>query len=573
MKIYPKEPNTSLNPEFAKKLRESENVLQYTLQLPFDKIKTPKFTDCPSAESLSDFFETLGESIYKECNYLFNQNNPNIFGSKTANVDDLSILSTKNAFWEHIFMQDMILSSFDKLRKLIGGNIPLTSYSFTKLFNYTNDGRTPLNTKFHGLDYLTEATDKQHLSIDTDKNSIIMKEILSAICNTTELSPTGSNIEKNLHNKFKILKDFSLSSLTLNLYDEEPIATDDKDCLLNLNMMEFFQLILSRRKLEEIQGFNICPIINIHKENKKFQFSDYNNYIQCVIYLLSQCKIESLDKYIACEMIEPIAEHNLSLSDKIYLRYQIEKIFAPIMIDSMYQNIANTIHTHNALNDQATINRLSSCFSLPNVFTRHYILQMAVDTLTKHSDEGLGDSYFFQKYIEVPTAAMTRVYNSVDPFRTHNALSIWLERYESFVKYLSHMLMPVYENLYFIKLWHSIKTTYPEKNEAECIVALYKLLRQYLNNEDCVQKLLSTEETFLEKEENKEKKDKKNNFLPSFFLHKKKNISLYHQCILSQNITSKQEAIPEFLSLKYLNQYAPNPTDNIQSFYIRSFMN
>ena len=57
MKIYPKEPNTSLNPEFAKKLRESENVLQYTLQLPFDKIKTPKFTDCPSAESLSDFFE------------------------------------------------------------------------------------------------------------------------------------------------------------------------------------------------------------------------------------------------------------------------------------------------------------------------------------------------------------------------------------------------------------------------------------------------------------------------------------------------------------------------------------
>lgn len=586
MKEYPKEPNTSLNPEFAKKLRESENVLQYTLQLPFDKIKTPKFTDCPSAESLSDFFETLGESIYKECSYLFNQNNPNVFGSKTANVDDLSILSTKNAFWKHIFMQDMILSSFDKLRKLIGGNIPLTSYYFTKLFNYTNDDNTPLNTKIHGLDYLTGATDKEHLNIDTNENSIILKESLSAICSTTDLSPTGSNIEKNLHNKFKILKDFSLSSLTLNLYDEEPIATDDKDCLLNLNMMEFFQLILSRRKIEEIQdfntcpdkikeiqGFNICPIINIHKENKKFQFSHYNNYIQCVIYLLSQCKIESLDKYIACEMIEPIAEHNLSLSDKIYLRYQIEKIFAPIMIDSMYQNIANTIHTHNALNDQATINRLSSCFSLPNVFTRHYIFQMAVDTLTKHSDEGFGDSYFFQKYIEVPTAAMTRVYNSVDPFRPHNALSIWLERYESFVKYLSHMLMPVYENLYFIKLWHSIRSTYPENNEAECIVALYKLLRQYLNNEDCVQKLLSTEETFLEKEENKEKKDKKNNFLPSFFLHKKKNISLYHQCILSQNITSKQEAIPEFLSLKYLNQYAPNPTDNIQSFYIRSFMN
>jgi len=586
MKEYPKEPNTSLNPEFAKKLRESENVLQYTLQLPFDKIKTPKFTDYPSAESLSDFFETLGESIYKECSYLFNQNNPNVFGSKTANVDDLSILSTKNAFWEHIFMQDMILSSFDKLRKLIGGNIPLTSYYFTKLFNYTNDGSTPLNTKIYGLDYLTGATDKEHLNIDTNENSIILKESLSAICSTTDLSPNGSNIEKNLKKKFEILKEFSLNSLILNLHDEKPIATNNKGCLLNLNIMEFFQLILSRRKIKEIQdfntcpdkikeiqGFNICPIINIHKENKKFQFSHYNNYIQCVIYLLSQCKIESLDKYIACEMIEPIAEHNLSLSDKIYLRYQIEKIFAPIMIDSMYQNIANTIHTHNALNDQATINRLSSCFSLPNVFTRHYIFQMAVDTLTKHSDEGFGDSYFFQKYIEVPTAAMTRVYNSVDPFRPHNALSIWLERYENFVKYLSHMLMPVYENLYFIKLWHSIRSTYPEKNEAECIVALYKLLRQYLNNEDCVQKLLSTEETFLEKEENKEKKDKKNNLMPSFFLHKKKNTSLYHQCILSQNITSKQEAIPEFLSLKYLNQYAPNPTDNIQSFYIRSFMN
>ena len=109
--------------------------------------------------------------------------------------------------------------------------------------------------------------------------------------------------------------------------------------------------------------------------------------MQCVIYLLSQCKIESLDKYIACEMKEPITEHNLSLSDKIYLRYQIEKIFAPIMIDSMYQNIANTIHTHNALNDQATINRLSSCFTLPNVFTRHYIFQRLLirwqNTVTK----------------------------------------------------------------------------------------------------------------------------------------------------------------------------------------------
>lgn len=575
MEKYPKIPNTSLIPKFSEKLIESENVLRYTLQLPFDKIETPDFKDCSSPESLSDLLEALGESIYNECSYLFNQNNPNVFGYKTSDVNDLSVLSTKNAFWKHLFKQDMILSSFDKLRKLIGGSISINSYFFTKLLNYTNDDSTPLNITLHGLDYLTGATDKKYLNIETDKNSIILREKLSSIHNIADLSPTASNIKLNLQNKFKILKGFALNSLILKLHNTEQYAINIKDCLLYLNMMEFFQLILTHRKeeIEKIPNFNISPIINIHKENKKFYPSNYNNYIQCVIYLLSQCQVTSLDKYITNNMKEPITEHNLSLSDKIYLRYQIEKIFAPIMIDSMYQNIADTIHTHNALNDQATINRLSSCFSLPNVFTRHYIFQMAVDTLIKHSDKGFDDSYFFQKYIENSNAIITKVYNQEDPFRPHKALSIWLDRYESFVKYLSHMLMPVYENLYFIKLWHSIRTTYPEKNEAECIVDLYKLLRQYLNNEACVQKLLSMEETFLKGEKNEENKDSKNNLIPSLFLHNDLNVSLYHQCALSQNITSKQEPIPDFLSLDYLNQYASNPTDKIQSFYIRSFTN
>ena len=599
MKTLFKEADSLYMPQLIKQTIEAENVLRYTLQLPLDDIETPEPPIFPSTNSnaethsefsnvLANFFDNIGESIYNNCGYLFNYHNANVFGCKTDNVNDLSMLSTKNIFWQHIFTQDMILSLYDKLRKLIGANYSLKICSFTKLINYTISESSYINTKYHGFDYLTGCADiipQNCVELKGDANNNIITDKITPVLSKEDWCRHAGNIRSRLIDKSNQLEDYFnfqclIPDIPIPESESDSAQKDiiDKAPSLYLNALELYQLILTPRDSNNVTfKTGINPVINSHKESKAFRSSDYKKYIHCISHLLSQSKIEDLDKNINYVPEENIPEHNLALSDKIYLRYQIEKVFAPMMIDCMYRNINLTANTFNALNDQATINRLSSCFTLPNVFTRHYIFQMAVDTLTKHSENGFDDSYFFSKYVSAPTAIVTKIHDSVDPFRSHKAVSVWLNRYESFVNYLAHMLLPIYENIFFIKIWHCIRAKYPDRNEAECIVYLYKLLSQYLNNTDCVQKLFSTEETFWkvgkDLRQSNPKLKPEHILRPSFIPDKDINTKLYHQCILSQKITSKQEPIPEFLNLKYLNQYAPSPNENIQSFYIRSFMN
>lgn len=566
----------------SNQITEAENVLRYTLQLPLKNINVPEMPDIPSdnsnsweasniSKNLNDYFNIIGESIYDEFGFLFNYHDGNVFGCKTDNTSNLSILSSKYFFWKHIFKQDMIFSLFIKLRNLLTSKIYLTPYKFFKLANYTlsNDELAlSANQKCHGFDYLMEYTDQNQ--------SVTIKNNISPLIDTAEISPQSSNVQKGVLIKLRKLQPyFNLKNL-LPFYPHTDISAD-LNPLLCLSMIEFSQFLLCPKR-KGIINFNIYPIINSHKEGTSFTLSRYEKYVQSISHLLSQIRIESIDQYINYERDDNIPKHCLSLSDKLYLRYQIEKLFAPVMIDCMYRNIKRTENTSNALDDQATINILSCCFNLPNVFTRQYLFQMAVDTLIYQTDTGFADSYFFTKYITEPTAIMLKARNRVDPLRLHDTLNTWIDRFKSFTNYLSHMLLPIYENLYFVTIWNSIRSRYPNKNETECIIHLYKLITQYLNNEDYVHILFSTEKTFWQITKDSYQSQDKSNLKPehilkpNFIADNSINCRLYHKCILSHCIAAKQTSAPEFLTLQYLNQYASNPMEHIDSFYIRSFI-
>ena len=158
----------------------------------------------------------------------------------------------------------------------------------------------------------------------------------------------------------------------------------------------------------------------------------------------------------------------MSLSDKIYLRYQIEDIFSPVMIDCIYRNIFPTVATSFSMDDQATINLLSSCLTLPNVFTRQYIFQMGMDTIIKHPDYDFGASDFFSQYQIDTRAIVISARTKTNYLRRQMNLSIFLNQYVNFVNYLGHMLLPVYENYFLILLWNSVRNTFPEFSSFIC---------------------------------------------------------------------------------------------------------
>lgn len=112
----------------SNQITEAENVLRYTLQLPLKNINVPEMPDIPSdnsnsweasniSKNLNDYFNIIGESIYDEFGFLFNYHDGNVFGCKTDNTSNLSILSSKYFFLETYFQTGYDLFFIHKIKK------------------------------------------------------------------------------------------------------------------------------------------------------------------------------------------------------------------------------------------------------------------------------------------------------------------------------------------------------------------------------------------------------------------------------------------------------------------------
>lgn len=569
--------------QLLSEIQEAQSVLRYTLQIPYtDQIGT--LPDMPGLTSnqqsptkflneLNSFIDSICNSILKDCFFLFNYGDSNIFGYKENNCSDLSVLSLHSHFWEHAFKQDMLLSAFVKLRKIIGENIILTTYQLPQFSNFTNDAENEPNSWdniHHGLDYLTgwaNAALKPYLNIVDTEDTFTIKKNQKPTLSSDDTSSKAPNHYRRIKNIEKKLRS-NFNTQALYLY---PYKTQNRENRLKaLSVFEFYQFMVYQNY--SALSYSILPIINSHEEERPFSTSTYKKYSKSISNLLSSITIEPLDRNIHYETTkDTYIEHRLSLSDKIYLRYQIEKVFSPIMIDCMYENIEPTIKTTFALDDKATINRLSSCLCLPNVFTRQYIFQMAIDTIIKHNDKDFGDSDFFTIFQKDHTSIMNMARPKVNYLAQQNKLSIWLGRYCNFVNYLAHMLLPVYENYFFVLLWDAVCKKFPEKSKSQCIIYLYELLRYFFNNEDCVTNLLSTEDIILSSQL-KNYKLKPEHILHPSFARNDVNTQLYQSCLLSQNLLKRTNPVPDFLNLQYLNSFAAEASKYIQSYYICNFI-
>lgn len=540
----------------AYRIQETSTVLQYSLLL-------PTISTSLKSKNAATFDETIGQitdTLYQNCNYFLNSFDFNVFGYMKSDCSDLSLLCMHSNFWKHVFKQDMILSTYDKLRKIISEFCPIANNAMTRYSNFTNSPET-FDSIHHGFDYLSAkgtSFDESYIDLElSDEHDNI--EIESSPQESYMASVVSSHAPNNKRRINSLSKKLDAANLSLEPLYLQPRWSVESNLVSKLSLFEFYQYTMSYNSFNKDLGpSSILPILNAYKKIN-FKKKQYNKYKESVHRLLTAISLDVVDNSLSLAK-QPIV-HNMLTSDKIYLRYQIEKLFSPIMIDCMYQNIIPTKGKKHTLTP--LLDTIAACSILPNVFTRHYILQMCLDTISKHFDYNFKDSYFTANLKEDPFIMGKQM--SSNGIFSNAKLQILSNRYSEFINYLGRFLFPIMENYFFCTLWENC----PASSPAEKALKIYLQIREYLNNKDFVHDLFKTEEIILTPLSGNTKLKSDDIIRPDFSLNKESltDTTLYHDCIMACSPEPTEPPIPDFISLNYLNKTIDRLPTAIQHTY------
>lgn len=532
--------NNNIIEHMAKQINEASNVLKYSFYLPQvvrNITKEKDFSFIVDKDKNIDLMEDINNAIYENLNSFIGNTKYDIFGYRGKYEKyDFSCLVYCDDFWRHVFKQHAILSTYDKLRRIIGQSVHLSNYNFYKYSNYTNNSKDTniagnvLNDCHHGLDYLLGLDNNDSCKPNFDIFDIKIQSEISS----TSLSDYSANFTRQINSLNKKLD-------SINLLNQIKQSSN----VASLDLLEFYQFSVSHKKKEPDNSFEMLDILNIHKK-KTINCNDYCQYITSVGKMFNILKTNK-------------AGHKLSLSDRVYLAYKIEKLLAPVTIDCLYQNILN-IEEENILKNNYN-DMINFSLMLPNVFTRQYILQIAVDTIGKHFDGNFTDKYFFTDITKNLESEMDALQNK-NFISNQQKFSLLVNRYKKFIDYMALIVFPVYENYFFCTLWNSISKFCD--NSTSTFISLYKKLSMYFNNTQNVEKIFNTEKIIMNYGINH------NNIIKTHFVNYKSpcdkykvcskciekykdNVKLYCQCIKSLKETIKNNNIPDFINLDYIS--------------------
>ena len=580
---------------FSECRREAEKVLEYSLHLgtALHPDKREGFSNLN--KDFSAYLESLSDKIWEDCHTFVNGGNFNFFGYKTDTEEDLSMLWYHPPFWKHILKQDAVLFAFTTLRKIIGESHVMSPYERIVIGNSTIKEEEMIDIYHHGFDFLTTrkgiSTGCPWITLDVDcnnniptilKNKSEYKHLSDDLLNEPLLH-NSQNYIRRIQTLNRNLKNAQISIAPLFLTSE--IYSDIEPEFL-LSLLEFYDFTVARSSGNNNINTSILPIIEGHTIGKSFLPNKCVKYIDCVNKLLIPIELYEIKEVRKEKENSEIKEnkevkkdkkdseikgvfatydgkfynysdikHYLTLSDKIYLRYQIEKVFAPNTINCLYQNVVHTKNTTYALNDQPSANALAACLRLPNVFTRQYILQMAVDTISKHFDYNFRNTNFFTSKKLNSNIGMIQSERLF--LNKPQKLINWNNQYSNAINYLEKILFPVYENYFFCALWNAIDEIHRDEKytDAQILIEMYKLLQKYLNNPENVKKLFATDDIVTKNFNDSDKAEtfqRKNIIHPIFKIGLVDDNSLYKTCLIAHNLTYKDGIIPDFINRSHL---------------------
>lgn len=537
---------------FFKKIRESENVLKFSLLLDVPNIPN-NITKTSSLPAIQAWIEECFSHTNKAC-MEFGDFKNGFFYIDPKEDDNrshgLAKLDATNDFWLFMLKQEAILSAYDKVRKLISSIHEETTYTISQVLGnivINNQGETKLiaNHRCKGLYTLLNSYTNITDCLAFGKDSLYAHETDSSTDGARSFS---GRISKKCNNYYGRLKD----SYNLAYINPSNARQSSPTMLIQPNNYEFFQYITGF--YSKNNKFNYIKTI-ISAPAKENLFSPaFHKYCCEHEGIINELHIDGLDN-------NPATTENtyceLTLADKLYFRYLYEKMFCVDTINCLYQ----CLEPLGRDNYPASMDTLSSCFLLPNVFSRKHIIQMAMDML----------NYSYKKVPGKATLSDSAVAYKMKNYRpdtmTYDHKSLWIDRYINMIKSLRYIIFPVYSNHFFTLLWNSV--CQEDCIDLKRLDELYFILSKYLNDPEIVSQLLDIKKSCEKDPDDNDlitfptpiKKFFKASLLHHFNKKKPEDFDLYYQCIRSstnaKDLTLDQIS-PEYLSIEYLRTFDPN---------------
>lgn len=268
---------------------------------------------------------------------------------------------------------------------------------------------------------------------------------------------------------------------------------------------------------------------------------------------------ETVENFILArnELTDYIRDNsNYTRSDKVYLLFKLEEMFDLNMTDCLFQEIRLMRNSGRIVGvSEADVEKYAKCSLLPNYLSRKYYLQMAIDSLLDSKYEKSEDFFYpYEKdawgfYSDYPKDISTQ----------SNELVMWETRFQRFVKYLSNLAIPVFENYFFILLfdYYSIEG----RDAVDVLNHMYEEIVSYINTNP-----------LFEIEQNEMIEPPKNVIdLANDTVEKpleKGDIDLYLKCIKEIARNGKSKRIRFFLSMEEFDEAFKGHKRLIQRQYI-----
>lgn len=376
--------------ENSGEIAEAIRLLQYSLHLNFNN-HPPVQPDINSVFSV----------CHDICKPLLGDN-LNFFGNNIADINCTPEESLKmlyenfrdNDFWITAIKYHCVISSLFTLRSVFLKDNFISSYQLK--VHAKESGFLTLKKK----GYLESNCFKRYISGDET-----IKENFSSDCSN-----------------FKTMFKTFYNGLTSQ--EQEALHYDSKEARFSLENSDYvYRIFKNRQCFNQLHKYYINDILKAPKDYTEFFFKNVVNFS---------------DSFYA-------DSNEANVVDQILLAYRTERYYNLSLTTELYSRLLKLFsEKKNGSFKMPDTSILSTCFTLPNVFSRNLFLSYAFDSYDNtHLDE---NTFYYRNKNAGPVSYVSSASLGIDRHLT------WVNLFKSFHLFFSSVIFPIYEKCFFILL-------------------------------------------------------------------------------------------------------------------------
>lgn len=514
--------------EFENLINESKNVLTFTLHLNYPTINGIE----------RNLVNEVWQITHENCAKLLNNGDLNFFGrylpdtspDAPLSLAEMASPSSYHLIWSKLLKHHCIMATFDKLHNIIFSTEQLSSYELVRRFTDVGFHYSLTHNGFK-----VSAMENQFVF-----NDGLEKSPFGVIKSEDTASPTAST-KRKLETLSRAMSPDSINLKSI----PEAIHQAAINRSVPGNYAVIFQLLNGRSK-------NFKRIFTLYSAKKSASISS------------------SITKQILTFIKEVIEEPTFSVKrtgphsnpinrvDYLYYKYRLEQLFNFDLIYCLVKNIdeLDRYCNQNFSENIPFIDFVTCSINLPNVFSRHLLVQMAFDSFKTEQD--LSSSCLLDR-LKSPDVIAKFKDSSIRLTDSHLRLPQWEKRYSDFINYLSKVVFPVFESYFFTLLYEQCNLSHSNQTIADSLLKLYFILMDYLSSEEVYSDLLHPER-IIENAWNQNRPpnqgpiNSKNIIVPDYQIDEHMNTGLFRRLTLSA-YNHTPESIPALLNLEYFRAF------------------